>query len=193
MTDYKMVPVELLPCPCGEIPANVRPIGDAVRAKYAEASGDCCGEWIIEFRNSYETDMAAICANAVRAWNDAPRAAPPQDNWIFDDTPKPIEGRWYNVLVDNRVDHTFKIINNIRIGSGAKPRPEREVLCAQLMFIDPEDGGTHWAQGTLASGSPLRIINNVVAWQQLPAMPQDTPPEIIPGTTEALEQLRIRK
>ena len=61
-------------CPCGEVLSALivfcQP-GD----KLGTACGDgpCCGEWIVEFRNQYETDPAKILETAIKAWNAAPR------------------------------------------------------------------------------------------------------------------------
>lgn len=64
----------LKPCPCG------RPIDDLfishtnAGGKWAFVSGDCCGEWMIEFRANYlplESDECKCLAR--EAWNNAPR------------------------------------------------------------------------------------------------------------------------
>jgi len=45
-------------------------------AKYANAAGNCCGEWMIEFRTNYEPFHSDKCMElAIAAWNNAPRAA----------------------------------------------------------------------------------------------------------------------
>lgn len=64
---------DLKPCPCGKIPKNICIYGDAVQSKYAFAMGDCCNEWLIEFRNNYATDPEDIMLNAVFGWNATPR------------------------------------------------------------------------------------------------------------------------
>lgn len=65
---------ELEPCPCGEVPAELN-LEVGQRAKYGRVVGSCCGEWSIEFRNGYTTDMAVTVQRAQKAWNDAPRSA----------------------------------------------------------------------------------------------------------------------
>jgi len=66
--------LELEPCPCGEKPTGLY-IEMPERGKYGRASGQCCAEWSIEFRNGYEADPEKTLAKAAKAWNDAPRAA----------------------------------------------------------------------------------------------------------------------
>jgi hypothetical protein len=65
----------LLSCPCG------RPIDDIFIAdagqggKWAWVSGNCCGEWSIEFRTQYNALDSEECKKlAIAAWNEAPRA-----------------------------------------------------------------------------------------------------------------------
>jgi hypothetical protein len=66
--------LELEPCPCGEKPTGLY-IEMPERGKYGRASGQCCAEWSIEFRNGYEADPEKTLAKAAKAWNDTPRAA----------------------------------------------------------------------------------------------------------------------
>jgi len=68
---------ELLPCPCGEIPTALN-ITDANQgSKWAFASGNCCGEWTIEFRTQYRPiDGREVKHLAYVAWNDSPRGTP---------------------------------------------------------------------------------------------------------------------
>jgi hypothetical protein len=66
--------IELNPCPCGETPEGLY-IEMPERGKYGRASGQCCAEWSIEFRNGYEANPDKTLAKAAKAWNDAPRAA----------------------------------------------------------------------------------------------------------------------
>ena len=65
---------DLKPCPCGKVPTAL--ILDCQRqAKYGYAMGDCCNEWLIEFRNQYTTNSETTMARAVEGWNDTPRAS----------------------------------------------------------------------------------------------------------------------
>ncbi len=64
-------PAELLPCHCGETPKCLQLEDEGL--KYARAAGDCCSEWIIEFRCDYKTGTDAMKL-AAEAWNDSPRA-----------------------------------------------------------------------------------------------------------------------
>lgn len=61
-------------CPCGETPNKLLVMG-MERARWAHVSGDCCGDWEIEFRNSYaKIPSDESMALAVEAWNRAKRA-----------------------------------------------------------------------------------------------------------------------
>ena len=64
---------DLKPCPCGKVPKMLM-IQCQERAKYGQMTGDCCGEWTIEFKNGYESDKQVSLNKAVEAWNGAPRA-----------------------------------------------------------------------------------------------------------------------
>ena len=64
---------ELKPCPCGKTPTRLC-IEEGYSCKYAWASGDCCGEWSVEFRTGYHNADSDECyALAVEAWNRKPR------------------------------------------------------------------------------------------------------------------------
>lgn len=64
----------LKPCPCGSTPNRVLVQAENIRPKFAYCSGDCCGDWWIEFRNNYK-DVGGRESNALAeaAWNAAPR------------------------------------------------------------------------------------------------------------------------
>ena len=66
--------LQLKSCPCGATPTALQITGDE-QAKWAHVSGNCCGEWEIEYRNDY-TKLASAEAMtlAAAAWNEAPRA-----------------------------------------------------------------------------------------------------------------------
>lgn len=68
--------VGLAACPCGK-PITELGISDAGQGgKWAWASGDCCGEWSIEFRTQYEGLDSDECKRLAReAWNNAQRVA----------------------------------------------------------------------------------------------------------------------
>lgn len=61
-------------CPCGAYPEKLCINGPHDTPKWAYVSGDCCDEWMIEFRNDYH-DIGSIDSLdlAVQAWNGAPR------------------------------------------------------------------------------------------------------------------------
>lgn len=63
-----MVDEALKPCPCGQTPTTLQLFG-APPQKYTMAAGDCCNEWIIEFRSQYERDDAKLQDLAAKAWN----------------------------------------------------------------------------------------------------------------------------
>ena len=68
---------ELKACPCGKTPAGLGITDGSQGGKYHYVSGDCCGEWTIEFRANYKPLESAECmALAVTAWNAAPRTTP---------------------------------------------------------------------------------------------------------------------
>ena len=64
----------LMPCPCGR-PIDKLFISDSGQGqKYANVSGNCCGEWMIEFRTNYLDFDSIDCMDlAIKAWNNAPR------------------------------------------------------------------------------------------------------------------------
>ena len=63
---------ELKSCPCGKTPTAINIYG--TDSKWKWVSGDCCGEWSIEFRTNYAKDGSSKLNNyAKEAWNDAPR------------------------------------------------------------------------------------------------------------------------
>jgi len=65
---------ELKRCPCGEIPDQLSVAFNGQGAKWATASGDCCGFWEVEFRTEYESIESDKCNQfAQQAWNDAKR------------------------------------------------------------------------------------------------------------------------
>jgi hypothetical protein len=66
--------MNIAPCPCGKIPIELY-ITDANQgSKWAYVNGDCCGEWMIEFRtNYYNLDSPECRELALEAWNTAPR------------------------------------------------------------------------------------------------------------------------
>ena len=66
---------ELKPCPCGQVPTSLT-LNCKPRDKWGWASGHCCSEWWVEFRNQYASDLDEMLANATRAWNGTPRPTP---------------------------------------------------------------------------------------------------------------------
>jgi len=67
---------ELAACPCGKIPPSLCITDAGQGSKWANASGNCCNDWYVEFRTQYYAlDSAECMALAIEAWNEAPRAA----------------------------------------------------------------------------------------------------------------------
>lgn len=66
--------MKLKPCPCGKIPENLNVSHENSTPKWASVTGDCCGEWEIEFRNDHNDVNSKECLDrAIEAWNNAPR------------------------------------------------------------------------------------------------------------------------
>jgi hypothetical protein len=64
---------KLAPCPCGR-PISELQISDSGEGKWANVTGNCCGEWMIEFRTKNEKLTSEKCISlAIEAWNSAPR------------------------------------------------------------------------------------------------------------------------
>ena len=65
--------VKLKPCPCGKVPTKLC-ISESNTSKWAYVSGNCCGEWNIEFRTGYyKLDSKDCMVFAIEEWNHAPR------------------------------------------------------------------------------------------------------------------------
>lgn len=62
------------PCPCGLTPDVIALYDWQPQQKWVMATGNCCGEWMFEFRASYSKDQDEVERMAVKAWNDMPRA-----------------------------------------------------------------------------------------------------------------------
>ena len=69
-SDVEKIHLEL--CPCGQRP-DLLIIEMQERAKWGRAFGDCCSEWMIEFRNGYTAEPKVSQVRAAAAWNDMPR------------------------------------------------------------------------------------------------------------------------
>ena len=65
---------ELKPCPCGQTPTILILNDTGQGSKWAEAKGDCCGTWGVEFRTLYRPlDDPRCMLLAIDEWNEAPR------------------------------------------------------------------------------------------------------------------------
>ena len=88
---------DLAPCPCGNIPTVLGVDDLGYSSKHARVSGNCCGEWSIEFRTNYAAhDSEEIMRRAREAWNAAPRG---NGNELFADD---------LVLLLRRVAHSLR-------------------------------------------------------------------------------------
>ena len=66
----------LAPCPCGKAVESLSIMEGEPSGKWAWVSGNCCGEWSIEFRAEYNALDSDDCKRLAReAWNRAPRGA----------------------------------------------------------------------------------------------------------------------
>lgn len=66
--------MQLAKCPCGKQPERILISECGQGWKYMLAMGNCCGEWIIEFRANYHKPESPECMTlAVAAWNGARR------------------------------------------------------------------------------------------------------------------------
>jgi len=69
----------LAPCPCGQTPTDIIIQQGGEGCKYALVCGNCCNEWMVEFRTGYhELDTAECRALALAEWNAAPRGEEPK-------------------------------------------------------------------------------------------------------------------
>ena len=65
--------VQLLDCPCGKTPTELNLI-EGSTCKWAHVTGNCCGEWNVEFRTEYNKIDTDECMKlAIDEWNRAPR------------------------------------------------------------------------------------------------------------------------
>jgi len=63
------------PCPCGETPDGLCITDAGQGGKWANVAGNCCGEWMIEFRTQYFAQDSDECMKLAReAWNETKRA-----------------------------------------------------------------------------------------------------------------------
>lgn len=62
--------VALKPCDCGKTPDKLHIARNG--AKYAFVSGDCCGDWTLEFETDYYSVGSSKCMElAIQCWNEA--------------------------------------------------------------------------------------------------------------------------
>ncbi len=61
-------------CPCGKVPEYLLIDHNGKGPLWAVVSGDCCGEWAIEFNTKRYHRTSVECGKlSIQAWNDAPR------------------------------------------------------------------------------------------------------------------------
>ena len=67
--------MSLRPCGCGKTPEKLCIYESSSTCKYFWVSGDCCGDWHIEFRTDYHNADSPECMElATKAWNSVSRA-----------------------------------------------------------------------------------------------------------------------
>lgn len=65
---------KIAPCPCGKTPTELGIYDANQGSKWAFVNGNCCGEWMIEFRTNYTALDSDECKKLARdAWNASPR------------------------------------------------------------------------------------------------------------------------
>ena len=65
--------IDLLHCPCGEPPGQMRMELPGKGAKIGQVRGSCCGVWAVEFINNTDNPEQSL-KKAITVWNAAPRA-----------------------------------------------------------------------------------------------------------------------
>lgn len=66
----------LAACPCGKTPDTLIITDAGQGGKWAMVCGNCCGDWMIEFRTGYNPLESDECERLARdAWNAARRVA----------------------------------------------------------------------------------------------------------------------
>ncbi len=66
--------VPLTPCPCGAVPEGLL-VELQPRSKYGRVQGDCCGDWMIEFKAAFNEAPEQVALRAKAAWEAAQRSA----------------------------------------------------------------------------------------------------------------------
>lgn len=65
---------ELKPCPCGKTPERLYIVDIGQGSKWANVMGNCCNEWMVEFRAHYKRLSSEECMKlAIEGWNEAHR------------------------------------------------------------------------------------------------------------------------
>ncbi len=100
---------ELKACPCGKIPTDLGISDIGQGSKWAGAYGNCCSEWIVEFRTQYSSlDSEACKILATLEWNAAPRQ-------------------------NTRADRTQAIDDCINVVENERTDDDRSVVCNQII------------------------------------------------------------
>ena len=92
--------VTLKTCPCGVSPNSLHIIEGDAGGKWGYASGGCCNDWSIEFRNDY-SDIGSneSKAKAETAWNQTPRAT--TDTSALDSVRAEVAKKMHEVLLSS--------------------------------------------------------------------------------------------
>jgi hypothetical protein len=106
---------KLAPCPCGR-PISELQISDSGQGnKWANVAGNCCGEWMVEFRTLNENLTSEKCMSlAMEAWNKAPRHDKTQQLLA---AAKAVIERWDSPMWKHQ-EHTGKFIDELRKAVG---------------------------------------------------------------------------
>lgn len=59
-------------CPCGQVPTDIM-INMPQGSKYGTVAGNCCGDWMLEFKAGYPKDNNHLIVLATNAWNSLSR------------------------------------------------------------------------------------------------------------------------
>ena len=120
---------DLKPCPCGQTPTELCLYDIAQGWKWVLASGNCCGEWHIEFRGNYsdpndpEPELMEL---AIESWNEIRRK----------EIPVNIE-TWANTI-STQVNETQQLINTLQESLGIQLCDHEWVDCTNEVIKSGE-------------------------------------------------------
>jgi hypothetical protein len=125
---------ELKACPCGKIPTKLL-LEETCAGKYANAFGDCCNEWIVEYRTHlYQFDSDESRDNAIKAWNQSTRALPVEVQRVVDAARKYKQAEDVDIIYHS---NTSGFLKEMDIG---KTRKELFAAIQALADIQQKEG-----------------------------------------------------